>query len=541
MENKGLILFVLLLLITSVIIMNKNAILLPYYLLLSILRMTGAYVASLIFSLTLGIWMAHNERAFRYLFPIMDILQSVPILAFLPFAILFVINFIPIIGAEAATLFLIFTCMVWSTLFNVIEGVRSIPSTMRYASRLMNLKGIDYLRNVVFPAIYPALVSGSMAGWGGAWYFLVVGENTRFGEVIHQLPGIGYFISDSAYSGNIIYSLLGIWALSAVVLIINRFLWRPLLMKAKRYTYDESAGVSENLSIYNNWLVINVEKLSDSLNFVLSKVLRTKYNIFKTIGIDPSSKVSGKSSRYSIFLFVLVIIAIVYLLFFVGTTFVSALQLFIYSGASLLRIFIAYLIALTWTLIIGLWIGRNAKLMRMLMPIFDIGQSIPAVAVFPIIVVTVISLIGGNLGIEIASIALLLTGMQWYLLFNIIRAYKSIPDNMLQVSSLLRLSNLHKLRHIILPALLPAIIIGSVQAFGGGWNATIVSEYVIYQDQAPFHPEEGGLGYLLMAASAKGDLVALTLGVLTMVAIIIAMNRLVWNKALKKCQHYKLS
>jgi len=520
--------------------MRSDAILLPYFVALSTGRMAVAYLISLLFSLVFGIWMGQSRKAFRYLLPFMDMLQSVPILGFLPIAVIF-LKAIPLIGSEAATIFLIFSCMAWSTLFNVVEGVRMIPQKIKDVSQLMGLRGMRYLRHIVIPAIKPQIISGAIAGWGGGWYFLVVGEFTTFGSVPHELPGIGQFIAESAYKGDIALSLLGIWALAAVVLLFNRFVWSPLQERTERYWATEEAEPESESRIADI-----IEGAGEKTSSLLEPFFGFLDPILIRAGADPKTDVAKSSRLYSILLSLLVVAAIAFLFLFyqdalsVGQDIIEPIELFWYSLDSIRRILIAYFIALSWTLAAGLLIGRNRRLRSFFMPLFDIGQSIPAVAVFPIIVVAVITMIGGSNGVEIASILLLLTGMQWYLLYNILRAMQSIPSQILEIGSLLNMKYIYKLRHIILPAIFPAVVAGSIQAIGGGWNATIISEYILYKKDV-YAPSGGGLGWLLNIGTAQGNSYIILCAVLSMVIIIIGTDKLIWARALKRAEKYKWS
>jgi NitT/TauT family transport system permease protein len=469
----------------------------------------------------------------------MDILQSVPILGFLPIAVI-VLKAIPLLGSEAATIFLIFSSMAWATLFNVVEGVRAIPSRIKDLSQLMNLKGIRYLTHVVIPAIEPQIISGAIAGWGGGWYFLVVGEFTTFGSIPHEVPGIGQFIAESAYAGEIALSLLGIWALAAIVLVLNKFVWSPLQERAQSYKEEEPEPYETD-----NPIIGIMDESSEKALDLTEKIFKWIDPLLERAGIHPTTQLSSPSRRYSIALSILVIVALAGLFIFyqneliVPNGILEPLSLFWYSLNSVGRILIAYAIALFWTLIAGIFIGRSKKLRNFFMPFFDIGQSIPAVAVFPIIVVSVIEFVGGDIGIEVASILLLLTGMQWYLLFNILRAMQSIPHRISEIGSLLNLTEIQKLRNIILPAIFPAVIAGSIQAIGGGWNATIVSEYILYKADV-YAPSGGGLGWLLNVGTAEGSVFTILAAVLTMVIIIIGTDKLIWSRGVKIAEKFSL-
>jgi len=527
-----LLILIILFLISSVYLLGFGFIEIIAASFFSFLRMFGAYIIAILFSVSFGVLMGHNVKAFKYLLPVMDIMQSVPILGFLPVAIIFLVG-IPIIGPDLATIFLILSCMVWSMLFNVIEGVKTIPQTVREVAKLNGIDGTKYLTNFVFPAIYPPLISGSIAGWGGGWYFLVVGEFTTFGETVHKVFGIGSFIAERAYAGDIVLALLGIFALATTVLIINTFIWSPLLRHSEKFKQRSKTDIRaeeripEIIENSSERISNRVEKLSGILDPVL-----------KFAHIEPESKPDKPSYLFATVLIGGLIALMVYL-FIQGVS--PPAQLLSYACSSIGRILIAYFIALCWTLCVGLIIERNRWLYNKLLPFFDVGQAIPAVAVFPIIVVVLIALlsqlVGDSLALEIAAILLLLTGMQWYLLFNIMRAVRHIPQNLSEVGELYELTYSRKLRHVILPMMLPAVIAGSIEAIGGGWNATIVSESIIYKG-ATFSPETGGLGYLLSKGTALGDWSIIISSLLMMVLIIILTDKFLWAWAVKKMEKY---
>lgn len=538
-SKKFLAIFILSFLIISFYFIGDGIFNLGQASFFSFLRMLAAYIIALVFSLFFGIIMGHNEKAFRFLLPIMDILQSVPILGFLPVAVIFLLS-IPVIGPEAATIFLIFTCMAWSTLFNIVEGIRTIPQNIRDTANLFGVKGAKYLTNVVFPAIYPPVISGSMSGWGGGWYFLVVGEFTTFGGITHEVFGIGSFIAESAYAGNVVLSLIGIWALAAMVLTINTFVWTPLLQHAKKYKYGSTIETDEEEELVPEV----VEDIGEGFAGIFERIFSGIDGLISRLGVDPKVYPAKPNHIFSILLVGFVVSCLGALLIFYPDKTIGPWELLGNSLSSITRIVIAYFIALAWTIAVGILIERKRWLLKYLVPVFDVGQSIPAVAIFPIIVVLLITFLSGVLGsgpaIEIASIILLLTGMQWYLMFNIIRAIRNIPRETLDLGQLLNLRYRHRLRHVILPAIFPAIIAGSIEAIGGGWNATIVSESIMYRG-IEFSPETGGLGYLLSNATASGNAVMIAVSVLTMITIIILTDKILWARAVKRASRYSFN
>jgi len=531
-SRRMLLVLIIIFLLTSVYLLGFGFLELIAASVFSFLRMFGAYIIALLFSVLFGLLMGHNAKAFKYLLPVMDILQSVPILGFLPVAVLFLLG-IPFVGPEIATIFLIFSCMAWSILFNIIEGVKTIPYTVREVAKLNKIDGMRYLTNIAFPSIYPPLVSGSIAGWGGGWYFLVVGEFTTFGGTEHQVFGIGSFIAQHAYAGNIILSLIGIFALALMVLLMNTFVWTVLMMHSEKFKQRSKADIE-----FEGAIPEILEDAGELISTRLEKISGIADPILKFAHIEPESKPDKPSYLFTAVLIGGLVAAMSYL--FLQED-ILPLELLSYSASSIGRILIAYFIALAWTLGMGLIIERNRWLYSKLLPFFDICQSIPAVAVFPIIVVLLIEttsvFIGGSLALEIASILLLLTGMQWYLLFNIMRAIRHIPQRIGELGDLFKLSYYQRLRHMILPLMLPAIVAGSIEAIGGGWNATIVSESIIYKG-ITFSPETGGLGYLLSKGTALGDWVLIGSSLLMMVLIIILTDKFLWAWAVRKMEKY---
>ena len=528
MKKRNFLIFITVVAVAAFYFIGSDALGLPYLAFRTFIRMLGAYALSLVFSLGLGIFIAHNKKAFEMIFPVLDIVQSIPILAYLPFAVIFIIETVPFLGSELATVFLIFTSMTWSIIFNVIEGVRSIPGDIRDAARMNRLSGVDYLFHIVFPAIYGPVISGSITGWGGGWYFLVAGEYISFGKgPPYILEGVGSFITQSAYAGDVIHSIIGIAILTAMVLFMNIFVWQPLFSRSQRFSYSTTAS-GDHIPIVQNGITRILEKIYSMIKtFSVKRFGKGTTTMMNMIAVKPSSYVESRDSIsvYDIIIIGAVLLGFVAIFITSGNGFPEASILVLFSAKTIIRIFVAYLIASIWTVAFATYFARNKKIIEPLMPLFDVAQSIPAIAIFPIIVVYVIGIFGTTVGIEIASILLILTGMQWYLLFNVIRAVQAIPGELIEVSQNLHLRPWQKITNILLPAIFPTFIVSSIQAIGGGWNATIVSEYITYKDQI-FYAE--GLGYLLDKATTEGNITWAIISVLTMIAIIIFFNKFVW-------------
>ena len=533
MRKEHFLLLFILFLIGAGLAMGLNGVLdLVYYAFRSFLRMVAAYALSVVFSVTVALLITHNRKASDFLFPILDVLQAVPILGFLPFAILFFVHIFPggILGQELSSAFLIFTSMAWAIVFAMIESVTYITNEMRDLAKLLNLRGFRYLTQVIFPISLPQFVSGSMTGWGGGWYFLVASEYIALGTESIRMPGLGFFIAESAFSYNILNSIIGLIMLSFIVFGMNLYVWQPLLKKS-RGTLEQSS---------DNFVLGLLDSAYSRICAFGERFQKNSEGIMDRISICPENvrkHTSQGSTKVAYALILAILLIFLYILFFRAPQYLEGFLIFKYAISSMGRLAIGFAIALAWTAAVAIFLAKNKKAMSVLMPAFDLGQSIPAVSVFPIIVIVVVQTIGGQIGLNVASVLLLLTGMQWYFLFNLIRAVQSIPDEIFDLNNLLRLETIRRLRHVLIPAILPAIFIASVESVGGGWNASIVSEYIIGPDGKPFVMD--GLGYLLSHSAASGYMDGILLAVSAITLIVLSLNYFVWKPLIRSSDKYK--
>jgi NitT/TauT family transport system permease protein len=549
----------------SLNILNITSI--PVYALFTMTRMTLAYLLSVGFALAYGITTGMNHRASHVMLPLLDVLQSVPVLGFLPpVFIFFITNFPGDFGAEVSSIILIFTAMVWAPTFGVIAGVNAIPQDIKEAAKAYGIQGWGYLRQIVLPAVYPELVWSSLLAWGGGWYLIPVEENFAFKGTSHALPGLGYYIANAAANLDLDSSLFGLAVLVLIILAIDELIWKPLGSRAEKYKYESVAApqsggprpgsVSANVRKYEQRLISPLVSLfkyerASLASFLEAVHLRRRFHVPERVHLQDRLARHTRMGRIIAFILAVTIILVsiptlrgVQLTSLGGA--LATIQAYVGVGvlvldtfSSLLRISIAYLIALGWTLAAGILIARNERASKLLVPVFDVLQSIPGTALFPIMILLVVNPLGGSaLGLNLASILLLLTGMQWYLLFNIVGAVKGLPTDLLEASSAYGLRGGRFVKEILLPATFPAILIGSIQAWGGGWNATIVSEYIDVGHNVP------GLGALLQTATNYSDLyastVVITATVLVMTMTVLTINRLVWRRLLRKADKFKM-
>lgn len=552
---------------------NPDTFQLPYWIIRTLARMSIAYVFSLAFALAYGITAALNHRASHVMLPLLDILQSVPVLAFLPIVFIFFLNTFPgNLGKEVSSIVLIFTAMVWAPTFGVIAGVNAIPNDIKEASRAYGMGGFQYLRQIVLPAVYPELVWSSILAWGGGWYLIPLEEYFQFGPGLpNTLPGIGYYIAHAASQSDLASSIFGLLVLVGVIALIDRFVWRPLEQRADKYKY-ESVTSPTATAHRESRVVGGFRKAEGRLTTPIVSFLKYERaylgSFLETAHLRPRLRISDRIRLHdrwakhtlagrvlSILIFATLFYLTINLLsngalasvekgFNTLQTQVGVPTLLYDTGRSLLRLLIAYSIALTWTLGAGILVARSKRLSGLLVPIFDIGQSIPATALFPIIVLLIVKPnLGNPFALEAASILLMLTGMQWYILFNIVGAINNIPSDIVEATAAYRLRGARFAKEILIPASFPAIIIGSIQAWGGGWNATIVSEYITVTDKGATQVYQvPGLGSLLNYASALDPAIGTAIiaaTILTMTITIVMINRIVWRRLLRRADKYK--
>jgi NitT/TauT family transport system permease protein len=505
---------------------------------------------------------------------LLDIFQSVPVLGVVPVVFLLILGTganPPVFNQEVASIILIFTAMAWAPTFGVIAGINAIPTDIKEAAHAYGMHGTRYLRQIVLPAVFPELVWSSILAWGGGWYLIPVEEHLSFGSAPNitqvDLPGIGRYIALAALRADLALALFGLIVLVGVILAIDRLIWKPLGVRAERYKYETVAAprttatrqstVAAGVRRYEDRLVSPVLTFFKSERSYAARVLeltRLKRIRHITERLRFPERITriplwGRLLSYAIFVGLVILGLTITIMsrsqsiasgISLLATDVTGFELVTITLLSLSRLVIAYAIALSWTLGAGILIARSQRLSRLLVPIFDIGQSIPATALFPLVVLLLVNPFKNSpyLGftLNLASVLLILTGMQWYLLFNIVGAVNGVPNDILEATAAYRIRGRRFVKEILIPASFPAILIGSIQAWGGGWNALIVSEYI-----GP-NANVSGLGSFLVQASSKDPALAtveIYASLLVMTATVLIINRLVWRRLLRKADRYK--
>jgi NitT/TauT family transport system permease protein len=504
---------------------------LPWYAFLSVLRMAAAYVLSMLFTLLYGSLAASHRRAERVLLPLLDVLQSVPILSFLPVVLLSLSAVLPQnVAAELASIVLIFTSQVWNLTFAWYQSLTTIPRELREASTIFHFNVWIRFKTLELPFAAISLIWNSMMGWAGGWFFLMAAEMFTVGQRDLRLPGLGAYLQEAASQGDFQAIALGMGTLVLIIVALDQLVWRPLLVWADRFKLEMVEGESPPTSWFYDALLD-----SRLANWFKRAVLHPALEAVDTFWVrhfPMHTDLMQRESRYQWVYKVLAVFGGLALLYgaiqagklLLAVPLVQWGTIALGVGATLLRVFAALVIALAWTVPLGVAIGTNRRVAAWLQPLVQIAASIPATALFPVVLMVLITLPGG---LNLAAVLLMLMGTQWYLLFNVIAGAAAIPQDLKYTALLLQLSFWDRWQRLILPALFPYLITGGIAAGGGAWNASIVAEYVSFSGKTVTIP---GIGSLISHATATGDYPLLLAATLSMICTVVAINRLFWRR-----------
>ncbi|MEH2324777.1 MAG: ABC transporter permease subunit [Nostoc sp.] len=511
---------------------NINA--LPGYAAQSLIRMVLAYFLSLIFTLLYAYSAYRSRMAERILIPMLDILQSIPVLSFLPGVVLALIALFPgqRIGVELAAILLIFTGMTWNMTFSFYQSLQSIPQELLEATRVYRLNPWQRFWTLELPSGVIGLVWNSVMSVAGGWFFLIAIESFTLGNKDFRLPGLGSFLGTAANHGDFKAIFWGLGLLIGIIVITDFFVWRPLIAWAERFKLEmletENAPQSWVLDIFRRSPTLRAisKRVFQPLQTVLDNSLISSFPV-RSVPVNAKGNLNLPSFLNWVFVsgFTLIVLwgtwEAVLLLRTLGWDDWQQ----VIKGAMLtaLRVIIALILSLLWTVPVGVAIGRNRRLAQVLQPLVQIAASVPATALFPVLLLGLTRIAGG---LQIGAIALMMLGTMWYILFNVIAGAQSIPSDLIEAAWVYKLSTLQRWRTLILPAIFPYLITGIITAVGGAWNASIVSEYVAFQGRVISTP---GLGATISHATATGNFSLLLASTVVMSLLVVLTNRLVWR------------
>jgi NitT/TauT family transport system permease protein len=508
---------------------------LPLYAFYSIVRMVIAYFLSLAFAVTYGYVAAYNARIEPWMVAVLDILQSIPVLSFLPPVVLAMVSLVPghQLGIEMAVILLIFTGQVWNLAFSFYSSLKTIPREMLEASRIYRYSNWQRFWQLEMPFSTIGLVWNSIVSVAGGWFALIFCETFTMGDRNFQLPGLGSYIQTATYEGNVRALLAGIATVILIVVATDQLIWRPLIAWSDKFKFEQVEAADQVTSpilelIRRSTILQNLPgRVWDRVEEpVYRHLAQSKENrVIKPLDETKSGKVSPVLWAVALAGAMAVCWAAAQAVLMLKTVSLADLRLLLEgAAATFLRVNAALLISALWTIPVGVAIGLNPRIARVVQPIAQIMASVPATAFFPILLIGLVR-IGGGLGI--GSIALMLLGTQWYILFNVIAGAMSIPSDLREVASLFHFTRWQRWTKLILPGIFPFLITGMVTASGGAWNASVMAEYSHVKDQTL---STIGLGAQIDAATDSGRFSMLLLATIMISLMVVTMNRLVWRR-----------
>src|SRR5712692_10257219 len=524
---------------------------LPAYAGYSLLRMILAYILSLVFTFVYGHFAATSHRAEIVMVPILDILQSIPILSFLPAVVLALVAAFPHsnVGLELASVILIFTSQAWNMTFSYYHSVRTLPADLKEVATIARLRPWQRFFTLEVPASMIGLIFNSMMSWAGGWFFLMASEQFTLGSRSFQLPGLGSYLQAAANAGNTGAILFGLFTLIVLIVLLDFAFWRQLVAWADKFKVELSSGddVPHSLvldALRRSALIAAVNRrLFRPIGSFIAQVLNRLQPLDKA-DVEPREQPSRPASLRRVIGIGVALLAAILVLIGLWQTVQLLLhinlstwgQLLLAAFATWLRTVAALLIGVVWTVPVGVAIGLSPRWSRRLQPVVQVIASIPATAVFPVLLLALVDLPGGLSG---AAILLMLLGTQWYILFNVISGATAIPSDLREATTIYHVTSWRRWRTLILPAIFPYLVTGLLTASGGAWNASIVSEYVQFQQHTV---STFGLGASIAEAAAAGNFPVLLAATLLMAVFVVILNRLIWRRLYALAErHYTLA
>jgi len=505
---------------------------LPVYALRTTMRMLLAIVCSIIFTFIYAALAAKSRRAEMVLIPLLDILQSVPILGFLTFTIVFFLNLFPgrVFGAELACVFAIFTSQAWNMTFSMYQSMRNVPKDLEEASQSFHLGGWQRFWRLDVPFAMPGLIWNTMMSMSGGWFFVVASEAITVGDTTVTLPGIGSYVALAIKEQNLPAIGYAILAMFLVILAYDQLLFRPVVAWADKFRFEQTASAS----VPTSW-VLDLFRRTRALRAMtypfaaLNKAV-SNLHIALPSQVKMATRARAQPSR---------LVDVVWLATIIAGTGYAAWRIYTYLSSTLspsdvfsavgyglitlARVIVLIALATLIWVPVGVWIGLRPKLAERIQPLAQFLAAFPADLAFPVFVVIIVRY-GLNANVWLSPLMIL--GTQWYVLFNVIAGASAFPTDLREAAGSFHLKGWRWWIKVILPGILPYYITGAVTASGGSWNASIVAEVASWGDT---HLTATGLGAYIAAATETGDFPRVVLGIAIMCILVTLFNRLLWR------------
>ena len=505
------------------------------------LRMFAALAASLLFTFTFATAAAKSRRAGLVMVPILDILQSVPILGFLTFTVVFFMSLFPgrVMGLELAAIFAIFTSQAWNMAFSMYQSLKTVPADLIEATYSFQLSSWQRFWRLEVPFAVPGLVWNTMMSMSGGWFFVVASEAISVGDNTWKLPGIGSYVALALEKRDLVAVGWAILAMLVVILLYDQLLFRPLVAWSAKFKFETTAGATAE----DPWMLKLLRRTrlmgagADAFGFVLSSIggwrlrlLPARYATHRYLKAEGSERNRPVSTRVGDAISLAILAAVVGLAVWKIVTFCAAQlslselpEVLLLGVFTMIRVIVMMLLATLIWVPIGVWLGLRPVWARRAQPVAQFFAAFPANLLFPPVVVLIVYF---HANVDIWLTPLMVMGTQWYILFNVIAGAAAFPGDLREAAANFRIGGFLWWRRVIIPGILPYYVTGAITASGGSWNAAIVAEVAAWGDtKLAAH----GLGAYIAAATEEGNMARVVLGVVVMSAFVLLFNRVIWR------------
>ena len=505
---------------------------LPYYLLRTTLRMLIALVFSLLFSFAFATAATRWRAAEKVLVPMLDILQSIPILGFLAITVTGFIALFPgnLFGVECAAIFAIFTSQAWNMAFSAYQGFRTVPAELKEAADVFRLSAWQRFWRLELPFATPGLLWNMMMSMSGGWFFVVASEAISVSNQNIKLPGIGSYIALAIEQRDL--GAIG-WAIGAMlvgVILYDQLFFRPLLAWADKFRFEETGSETAQTSWLLDWLrrTERAQGIVDAFGRLLERTFRLSRQRYDgtSVRARPTAGSPMPERVWDAVIAAAIFYAIWTLVHFIHTEvgWSEVGRVFLLGIYTMIRVVLLILLAALIWIPVGVRIGMNPQLAARAQAAIQFLAAFPANLMFPVAVLVIVKL---GLDPDIWLSPLMILGTQWYLLFNVIAGASTIPTELRYAAQNLRLTGSLKWRRYLLPAIFPSFVTGAITASGGSWNASIVAEYVTWGDTTV---KAHGIGSYIAEMTAVGDFPRIALGICVMCVFVMGFNHYVWRR-----------
>jgi NitT/TauT family transport system permease protein len=510
---------------------SLSPLVLPLYTLRTVMRMFAAMIASLIFTFTYATLAAKSRRAEVVLIPILDVLQSVPILGYLSFTVLFFVSLFPgdVLGPELAAIFAIFTSQAWNMAFSFYQSLRTIPTDLDEASKSFRASPWQRFWRLEVPFAMPGLIWNMMMSMSGGWFFVVASEAISVGSFQIALPGVGSYVARAIHESDLVAVGWSIVAMTIAIILYDQLLFRPMVAWADKFRFEQTAAQivprSWVLELFRRSTLLGGVRRHAGL--VLEKTARAR--LLSAMSFEWGKRWSPPRRVVDVAWYGSLIAGIIYVGFGIARFSASAFSwddirtVVSNGGLTLLRVAILIVLASVIWVPIGVAVGLRPKLTEKIQPIAQFLAAFPANLLFPIAVFLIVRF---DLSPRIWLIPLMILGTQWYILFNVIAGASAFPSDFREAAASFRVRSRRWWQEVMLPGIFSYYVTGAITASGGAWNASIVSEAVSW---GPMKLNAGGLGAYIAHMTDAGDFPHIALGIAVMSILVIAMNRMLWR------------